>query len=427
MGPIPFALSISHFVNSVGADAGFAAIIGLAILVLLYFAQARETANMRERLAEAGEHVRQLEQRLAQVARGTASGQTSPPAPAPASAVQARTPVPAPAAAAAPSASRIATGTSAPGAAPAAAAAVAVAPAAPAGVGAPPLSAATRLIPADGQEAQAIRAGAASASPSVSPQPAAPGPSTAAGGANGATAVPPPASAGPGRSDRPYRIAGVRDPVPAPAAGGSGAGLAGRPGGPGPGVRTQASRRLLEPDPAPSRLRSVLLALGGLAAVAVVVVVLLIVTSSSGTSHRAVNTGAISNVPRAGHRGRGAGGALTAVKVTVAVLNGTGTTNLAHDVSTRLTGFGYKMGTIATATDQTQNTTTVGYRPGGRRAALLVAHSLNLGAASVQPVNPANEAVACPQTAACTAQVVVTVGSDLSSIASSSASSSSTG
>ncbi len=48
MGPIPFAFSVHHFINSVGSDAGFAAIIGLAILVLLYFAQARETSSLRE-------------------------------------------------------------------------------------------------------------------------------------------------------------------------------------------------------------------------------------------------------------------------------------------------------------------------------------------------------------------------------------------
>ena len=39
MPAIPFAFSVHHFITSVGADAGFAAIIGLAILVLLYFAQ----------------------------------------------------------------------------------------------------------------------------------------------------------------------------------------------------------------------------------------------------------------------------------------------------------------------------------------------------------------------------------------------------
>ena len=43
MRVIPFAFSVHHFITTVGADAGFAAIIGLAILVLLYFAQARET------------------------------------------------------------------------------------------------------------------------------------------------------------------------------------------------------------------------------------------------------------------------------------------------------------------------------------------------------------------------------------------------
>ena len=63
MGAIPFALSVHHFVSTVGADAGFAAIIGLAILVLLFFAQARETATLRERAEESEEHVRQLELR----------------------------------------------------------------------------------------------------------------------------------------------------------------------------------------------------------------------------------------------------------------------------------------------------------------------------------------------------------------------------
>jgi hypothetical protein len=49
MGALPVAVSVHGFVSSVGADAGFAAIIGLAILVLLFFAQARETASLRER------------------------------------------------------------------------------------------------------------------------------------------------------------------------------------------------------------------------------------------------------------------------------------------------------------------------------------------------------------------------------------------
>ena len=69
MGLVPFAFSVHQIVSSVGADVGFAAILGLAILVLLYFAQARETATLREQAYEAAQRVEQLEARVAQVAR----------------------------------------------------------------------------------------------------------------------------------------------------------------------------------------------------------------------------------------------------------------------------------------------------------------------------------------------------------------------
>ncbi len=61
------SLSVSHFVNSVGAKAGFASIIGLAILVLLYFAHARETASLRDQLADAAQRIARLESRLSQL------------------------------------------------------------------------------------------------------------------------------------------------------------------------------------------------------------------------------------------------------------------------------------------------------------------------------------------------------------------------
>src|SRR5437764_1048014 len=85
MAQLPYAFSVHHFINSVGADAGFASIIGLAILVLLYFAQARETASLRDQASESEQRVGQLEARLAQLARAQASG-PPPPAPAPAGA-----------------------------------------------------------------------------------------------------------------------------------------------------------------------------------------------------------------------------------------------------------------------------------------------------------------------------------------------------
>ncbi len=66
MGSIPLALSVHNFISSVGADAGFASIIGLAILVLLYFAHARETANLHDEAEE-------LAHRLLQARRGSPS------------------------------------------------------------------------------------------------------------------------------------------------------------------------------------------------------------------------------------------------------------------------------------------------------------------------------------------------------------------
>ncbi|MGH2870115.1 MAG: LytR C-terminal domain-containing protein [Solirubrobacteraceae bacterium] len=415
---IPFALSVSHFISTVGADAGFAAIIGLAILVLLYFAQARETATLREQATHAAEQVQQLEYRLTQLARSGAPAPAGTAAPAPvgqrAGAVPAQ-PVAAPAAAR----------TIPPGHVPARVAA----PAAPAGVGAPALASATRLIPSLDDDAISIRAtggaagsgaaaGAASGYAAAQGRgggaavmsPPGPPPATAAGGANGGSTgrtSPPPVAAGNTAAPRAAGQAPPRQPV--------------RNGAPRPPA--PAPRRPVGP-PRRSGARGLVLGLAGLLVVAVIVVGLLVLTSGSGSSnsHSSSSTAAISNAPSGKSRHRGARGR-TAVKpatVTAAVLNGTSTTNLAHDISVKLGSAGYKLGRIATATDQTQTATVVGYLAGHRAAALIVAKSLGLGPASVQAVGSSNQAVACPQAASCAAQVVVTVGSDLASAASSS-------
>src|SRR5579872_1545701 len=88
---VPFALSIHKFINSVGSDVGFASIIAVAILILLYFAHARETATLRERLDEAQQRIGGLEARIAQLMqsaqRGRVPGAVAPgpvaPVPAP--------------------------------------------------------------------------------------------------------------------------------------------------------------------------------------------------------------------------------------------------------------------------------------------------------------------------------------------------------
>jgi hypothetical protein len=417
MAAIPLALSIHHFISSVGADAGFAAIIGLALLVLLFFAQARETANLRRRADEAESELQALAMYVQQLAR------TPAPPPAPTTSA----PVAAP-----PAAARIA---ARPAAAPVAsravvpepAGALATIPAAPAGVGAPALSSATRLIPlADEISIRALHgssnghaepeengtATATLAAPEPATVPPGPPPSTAAGG-NGVPRVPPPPSAG------------ITNDAPPPPR------VAPRPPG------APVSRPSFTPPPrSPARGRRVSRgAMFVLAALllAVVIVGVFVLTNSGGggASPSSSSSAAASRTPTssqsAGKHGRHSKTTTAApVKVvpstvTVAVLNGTSTTNLAADVMTKLTGAGYKAGQTANAPPASQSlqSTIVGYtQPADRNDALAVAKSLNLGSASVQGVNPADQSAACSQTPTnCPAQVVVTVGSDLASAA----------
>jgi hypothetical protein len=163
----------------------------------------------------------------------------------------------------------------------------------------------------------------------------------------------------------------------------------------------------------------------GAIAVAAIVVVLLVLTSGGGST-KASNS-SVTNNAQSGRHHRGHGGAaLKPSAVMVVVLNGTSTPNLAHDITQQLADKGYKTGTPATATDQTESATVVGYAHGQRPAALLVAKSLKLGSASVQPVDQSAKAVACPQSSTCTAQVFVTIGADLAGTAATSTSAAST-
>ena len=153
---VPFASIVIHkFVDSVGPYVGLASLIAVVILILLYFAHARETATLRERLDEAQGRIGGLEGRimqLMQTQRARVPGAGAPgtvvpvPAPAglrPATALGAVRRVPTPATAAA-------------GATAAATAGAAAAvgnrgatgvPFAPAGTGAPALASATNAIP----------------------------------------------------------------------------------------------------------------------------------------------------------------------------------------------------------------------------------------------------------------------------------------
>ncbi len=410
MRAIPYALSVHHFISTVGADAGFAAIIGLAIVVLLFFAHARETANLRNRATETEDALHRLEQYVDQIARSGSGLRTEPaPIPAPASALAvpgaaASGAVPAHAGVGAPVGAR--TATPAPVAAPVGA--LAGTPSAPAGVGAPALSAATRLIPPSDDGAIAIRSNLPGAAAALSAtgataavmDPPGPPPSTSAAGANGNTVppAPPPASAGQtmgGRERLPLRPVAARPSTP-------------------------ERRRRRGQRPGGSRVGRGAIALAVALVVVVAVGALLVLTNSNGggahkaptTKHAARTTSATSTHGRE----RKTAGAVTPATVTVAVLNGTSTTNLAHDISSKLQAAGFKQGPIATAADQTQSSTIVGYLPNDKPDALAVAKSLKLAPGSVQAVDPNTRTVACSGSAtSCPAQVVVTVGTDLAS------------
>jgi LytR cell envelope-related transcriptional attenuator len=420
MAVTPYALSVHHFISSVGADAGFAAIIGLAVLVLVFFIHARETANLRARATEAEDALHRLEAYVDQIARaGGAPGQAgaSQATPAPAPRVAAPT-VAAPAVAA--GQSGVAGRTIAP--APAPVGMMTAFPGAPAGVGAPALSAATRLIPAADDGAISIRSNRSAGvvervrAATALADPPGPGPSTPAGGANGSTIPPvaPPPSAG--QTGAGQTSAGQ---------GGAGQTSSGRerlplrPTG-RPAAGASATRRRGGGQRSGGRVGRAGVIIAGALLIVVAVGAVLVLTNSSSSSnasstpagHAARTTSASST-----HASKAKTSAVVSpASVTVAVLNGTSTTNLAHDISSRLTAAGYKQGAIATATDQTQSSTIVGYLPNEKRDALAVAKSLKLAPSSVQAVDPNNRTVACNgSTTSCPAQVVVTVGSNLSS------------
>ncbi len=413
MASIAYALSVQHFINSVGAKAGFASIIGLALLVLLFFTQSRETANLRRRADEAEQQLYQLQLYVDHLSRqrsqqAAAPQTTSAPVVAPpAAALAARAAV----------ASRAVPGEQVP------AGAVATIPAAPAGVGAPALSSATRLIPLVEPDEISIRAlktstngdgdghvsDATVATPPPAPLPG-PAPSTSAGGGNGVArppVVPMPTMGAPVESTPPPRVALPRQQRPPMA-----------PPPPRRGGR--------QAGPPSRRISPVFFVLAGILIIAVIAVALVFVTgssnnsSSSSNSSSANSSSASSASTTAARKGKGAKQrkaatvTVTPSTVTVAVLNGTSTNHLAADVLGKLTTAGYKGGSTQNASETGVTSTIVGYTdPSARNDALAVAKSLNLAPSSVQAASQGDRAKVCGATTPCTTQVIVTAGTNL--------------
>lgn len=388
MHPV-FALSLQSTLKDVGALAGLVAIPGIAVLALLYFAQAREVKRLREWAGRAPERAAELHSRVGQttaarvapaqparavvsqpVSRPTEGGQARPPAQTPAGDAPGNAGGQPP-----PGAPRPAT--SAAGASPGGAAAKPAMAQAPAGSAA---AAATSAPP------RPVTTSAASKTAPANDRARSP---EMAGAAGTGTALPP---------------ASATRPVAQPAA---------------PGARTAAPLRTSTSSATiPPRSRGLLGRLGrrGAAIVSAVILALVVAGVFIFTQSGSGGTKAKSNADNGAATARTAAPApkkrsgsptapVSRSQTTVSVLNGTTTPGLAANISDQLQRGGFKRGSVTNAADQQRPETLVNYAPGFKRAADEIAQLLKLKAA--QPIDPGTQAIAGTN-----AQVVVTVGTD---------------
>jgi hypothetical protein len=464
MTPSFATISVHSFVTSVGAYVGLASILAVALLVLLYFAHARETATLRDRLDEAQQRIGGLEARIGQLMHAQAAGARRVPGPAPVApppvrpgAVQtgAVRRVPSPATAAA-----VATGA---GLAAAAVARDRQAPGvtwAPAGTAAPALASATKLIP------DPASAGSGNPDDTLFVPAAAVAAATKAA-TNGQTAAKPTEAVSAATQAMPVAAAAARTPSATPrgpvaspprvqiaseAAGAAGAATAaGAAAAAGASTGATSGRRVRRiggnkseaaaPVLPPSFIdedgggrgrfagRVLPLLIGGVALAVIIAGLIVITNANNGSTTGNVPHNNTSNQTGAGlHKQQTAAQAFHAGNETVAVLNGTAQSGLAGDVGNKLAGKGFKKGNITNGASQTQALTFVYYVPGAasranKVAARHVAQALGLSPARVRRaghsvqqscgISPTGTSLG-----ACSANVIVSVGQDRVNLAS---------
>lgn len=363
-------------IQDVGAYAGFAAVVGVAVLSALYFSQARDLRRLREWAGRAPE--RAAEQAAAQAATPEQAAQEAS-RPAPTGAVR---PIPAakPVAGAKPeTAEKPAEGEK---------------PAVPGAAPPVPVTAAAGAKPA-------TAAGPAPATPAgapAKPGPAKDAPATPAEGPDGAPPTPTPAGPAPatptGRPATPPPVLPVRQapPVRSPAAGAASQSTAVLPAS---SVRARERARA-RPSREGLSARYV-----GLIAAGVIVIG---GAAVFGISQLGGDDGGETS---AGRDAQETQAPINPSTVTVSVLNGTTVPGLAAQIGDEVESAGFQRGNVANALDQQRTTSTVLYSEGADREAKLVAKKL--GIATVEPIDPDSAALGG------NASVVVIVGSDQTS------------
>ena len=430
------AVAVGDQIERFGAYFGYAAIIGLGVLSMLYFVQAREVRRLREWAGRAPERDAELAQRV----QADAQRRPAPPA-VPAAVAQPASPQTVAAQQA--DAARRATAAAVmqkfqqpaaggpgvvgpagqlaraipPAAAPGGAAPGSTASGAPSPVlpgataapASPPVATAAPAVPGTSAAAE----GASGSAPSSS-APNGPGASAASASGTAAVAMPAPSAAQPGPA------AALSQTAPSSRSLGLGNGSGGQD------TQDSAAARPSPPDdlpPRPPRSTASSAASadeGGLsggriglivgAIVAVLAIGLVVVLLSSGGDKPAAD-----NAIREASTPPAAGPATPARRVDrkatqVAVLNGTTQTGLARDVGNKLQEKGFTILSVGDNADQQIATTTVSFSDGNEPAARIVAKIVGVATTAVQPIDTNTAAAVAPE-----AKVVVVVGGDRSS------------
>jgi hypothetical protein len=435
------AVSVSHTFEQIGSYAGLASMIGLGVLALLYFAQARELKRLRDWAGRAPERAAEMEQRVQADAQRRVIAQPQTPAAqaaqtSPTAGLTGEAATRAAAAAIAASRTAVAPAAGLPGrlarpapaGGPPAAGAVPAAPGLPGAIPTPPGSATPGTPPG----------GAAAGSPPGAVPGIPPGTTTPAGAAKPGAVPPAPASSG--STVAAAQPAGSLPPSLSPAAAALAAQNASKTASGSPRVVAQpaaaangagqetresdAARPLPPPPPiaGPSRPAGVApdddgggTPVGRIVAIVagalVVVAVLIVIASRFGGSEpqKPVNKLGIAAPPSdqaAGAKGTPAGGAVDRSATTTTVLNGTMKAGLARSVANKLESAGFTIAEVADNTDQTLPQTVVYYSSGNERAARVVAQIVGIKRNAVQPITRDQSVLSSG------ARVVVTVGAD---------------
>lgn len=415
------AATLTSLIEKVGSYAGFAAIVGLAVLSALYFSQARDVRRLRDWAGRAPERSAEVQAggrtpEAAAVRTGQPPSRTVGPAqpvgqppqtgaqpvrPAPGAA-----PKPAATPAGAVAAGAVAANAPAPARAAAGAGAPAAAPAAGAGAATPAGAAAS----AAGAAPATASAGTATA---PKPPPATPGAGAPSQGADPATGGHPPQGGG--------TLAPPRGAPPSPTHPGTGAKvLPARPVQPRPRpITAPAGSGSTAVIPPPSQRGRRWTAPRYLALIVAGVIVLglggtMAVLALTGEDNGGGKAKAPTlELPKGGGNGdqknaskqrAPAAPPIDPSTVTVAVLNGTTVTGLAGTTGQKVVASGFRLGNVATASQQQRAESVVLYSPGSSRQARAVARKL--GISQIEPVDAQSASLAGA------ANVIVVVGAD---------------